>query len=324
MKKKFLCLYMILLSISCLCYSQKKLTTDLNRGCSFTNQVIITDNLYGFNPSPEALEIINKIVNELGLKVNFVIQAVSIDNACAVVDKGVRYIYYSENFIQSINLQAKTNWSGVFILAHEIGHHLNGHTLDTVNNAIIRKEYELEADEFAANILGRFGASLSEAQSAIQLAIAENQVAANYPPKIARMEAVAVGWQKGKNAFIKPVTDNESLVKDCIAKNTGDYYFKNTTQKRLRVRLYILRDPYDNVGPAVRLPNGQDLPVKRVIWNTITVAPGKTGYYQNITVGTWTMDVCEITPDKTYNPANYFRTDCIQIEKCVGKTYILK
>jgi len=323
MKSKYYAIIACLLCISCLCYAQKKIDIDVRKGCLFANKHVANDNLYGFQPSDEAMEIINKIVNELGLKVNFVIQAVNIDNACAVVDKGVRYIYYSESFIQHINLRTKTNWSGVFILAHEIGHHLNGHTLDTVHDATIRKQYELEADEFAANILGRFGASLTETQSAIRTAIAKNMDTVNYPPRSARMEAVAVGWEKGKKFFVHPATDDDGLVDDCVAYNTGDYYIKNTSSKWIKVMLYTPRKPGAADGPSVVLPDGKLLPAEKVEFS-ITVAPGKTGYFQDLDVGTWVADFREATPAGKYKDNGFYRTDNIQVERCKGKTYVFK
>ena len=42
--------------------------------------------------------------------------------------KGVRYILYDKGFMNS--LDSGDNWTNLFILAHEVGHHINGHSLD--------------------------------------------------------------------------------------------------------------------------------------------------------------------------------------------------
>ena len=49
----------------------------------------------------------------------------------AISLKGIRYIFYNREFMSEIN--SNTNyWSNMSILAHEIGHHINGHTTDAL------------------------------------------------------------------------------------------------------------------------------------------------------------------------------------------------
>lgn len=52
------------------------------------------------------------------------------------------------------------------ILAHEIGHHLLGHTISIGSS---NPQDELEADKFSGFVLYKMGASLNDAVQAIQL-----------------------------------------------------------------------------------------------------------------------------------------------------------
>ena len=51
--------------------------------------------------------------------------------------------------------QLTNNWANLFILAHEVGHHINGHTRDAALSTILdeitlekQRQEELEADKF--------------------------------------------------------------------------------------------------------------------------------------------------------------------------------
>ena len=69
-----------------------------------------------------------------------------------------RYIIYNSNFMKIANEISNNSWSSISILAHEIGHHLQGHTL---NNNGSRPAIELEADKFSGFVLGAVTAGRS-------------------------------------------------------------------------------------------------------------------------------------------------------------------
>jgi len=102
----------------------------------------------------------------------------------------------------SITNTTGTNWSSISILAHEIGHHLNGHTLGVGGS---RPDLELQADKFSGFVCARMGATLAEAQAAMKVA-ASSAGSSTHPPKSARLEAIAVGWNQEKSERPTPVT----------------------------------------------------------------------------------------------------------------------
>jgi hypothetical protein len=94
--------------------------------------------------------------------------------------------------MSSIVSATGNKWTAVSIMAHEIGHHLNGHTLDSETS---KPATELEADEFSGFVLQKMGASLPDAQAAMA-AIASLKGSHTHPPKNQRLSAIAAGWGK--------------------------------------------------------------------------------------------------------------------------------
>lgn len=141
--------------------------------------------------SDVAKEIIHSIVSSVGLKANFEIREAKISNAAAVNYKGKRFILYDAEFIDRIQNATQTDWAAVSILAHEIGHHLNGHTM--LGKASDNPALELEADEFSGFILRQMGASLKDAQKALRL-MSSVRESASHPARNARMAAIEKGY----------------------------------------------------------------------------------------------------------------------------------
>ena len=103
-----------------------------------------------------ATKIIDLILETVGLRASFEVKKANVPNAAAVVYQGKRYILYNPAFIAAMDKAAGTPWASVAVLAHEIGHHLNGHTLDGKGSL---PAIELEADEFSGFALRKMGAS---------------------------------------------------------------------------------------------------------------------------------------------------------------------
>lgn len=181
--------------------AQYELEVNLDNSCSYYGESI-TDQIYSFTSSQEAEEIVANILEVVGLKPNFEIKAGNVPNALATIQDGKRLILYSQNFILKMNSTTGTDWAGISILAHEIGHHLNGHTISGSGS---RPSLELEADEWSGFVLAKMGATLEEAQKAITTA-SSDRGSQTHPPKSARLEAIAVGWNKG-NKYRPATTD---------------------------------------------------------------------------------------------------------------------
>ncbi|MBI4930177.1 MAG: M48 family metalloprotease [Bacteroidetes bacterium] len=287
--------------------------------CSIDGKPFETE-IYSFSSSNEARDIVQNIMDKIGLKPNFKIKAANVPNASAVIEKGERYIYYNEGYIQGIKNTAKTNWAATFVLAHEIGHHLNGHTLDSIGS---RPPKELEADEFAGFALFKIGATLEQALSAVMTF--PEKACPTHPGRSARMQAVTVGWNKAKEENnskndsptipqTKKGNDSpEKENKNCETKNTGDYCFVNQTSQTIYVDLYDMDNEYNKFGSSIQVRTG-DGPV-------LTIQPNSSECIYQYPAKVWQYTV-KGTKALTYGLIT-IKSGNILIEKCQTKTITL-
>ena len=195
-----------------------------------------------FASNSEAEETVDNILRQVGLKRNFIVmECPNIENALAVnlpSDIGLlRYIIYDNKFLESVNSTTNTDWAAISILAHEIGHHLNGHSLDGTGS---RPSKELEADEFSGFVLYKLGATLANAQAAMRK-LQSDRGSSTHPAKAKRLSAIEKGWKEARalagGRTAGPVTpknkvDNTTLAKQIFEKGVNstssadkiDYY----------------------------------------------------------------------------------------------------
>lgn len=175
-----------------------KYSITVNGSCSYNGE-LTTNKLYGFTSDNQAQIALSKIMNYTGLPVNFKLMAADVDNACAVIQQKnsgdmLRYIMYNQQFMMQVEDLTKSHWAEISILAHEIGHHLSGHTLLLGGS---RPDLELEADRFSGFILYKMGGSLDEAQVAIKT-FSSDIVSSTHPAKKSRLVAITNGWLAAK------------------------------------------------------------------------------------------------------------------------------
>ncbi|MFZ1686474.1 MAG: hypothetical protein WAU70_03570 [Flavobacteriales bacterium] len=140
-----------------------------------------------------AKEAVHRIVRQSGLLPNFTVREdEQVPTAIAYIKGRERIIAYNPAFISSILDSSHTDWAAVSILAHEIAHHLLGHTLDP---EALHPGDELACDRYSGFILQRLGVPLEESLAAI--AVAGNvHGTRNHPPKHARSAAIQQGWEE--------------------------------------------------------------------------------------------------------------------------------
>ncbi|RZJ65999.1 MAG: membrane-binding protein [Flavobacterium sp.] len=183
--------------------------------------------------SDHAKNVINGVISVIGLKPNFEIREANVPNAAAVILDNKRYILYNGEFMDQISLASGTYWGGISILAHEIGHHLNGHTLDEGGS---RPATELESDEFSGFVLCKMGATLKEAQAAISIA-ASQKGSHTHPGRQQRLNAIANGWNNAKG-------QNGVATKTSVSRNNVEkpVLIRRQTQDQTAAEKYIAFD----------------------------------------------------------------------------------
>jgi hypothetical protein len=148
--------------------------------------------------APGNRDIIKEIIDVVGLQPRFQVQEADVENAAAIISGGQRYILYNRQFLAAVNNAVKTDWAAISILAHEIGHHLNGHTLSRGGS---NPSDELEADEFSGFVLRKMGASLAEAQAAISL-LSEERSSHSHPGRSIRLASISKGWNNADGQIV--------------------------------------------------------------------------------------------------------------------------
>ena len=148
-------------------------------------------NYLSFRSNQHAEEVVDQILRQVGLLRNFVVvECPNTENCFATVVDGQRYIVYDGAFMKRVENATHTDWSAISIVAHEIGHHLQGHTIDGKG---ARPQKELEADRFSGFVMQRLGASLDEALVAIKT-LGDDKATYSHPAKANRVEAIRLGW----------------------------------------------------------------------------------------------------------------------------------
>ncbi|MDA9360285.1 M48 family metalloprotease [Flavobacteriaceae bacterium] len=188
-----------------------------------------------FTSDLNAKNILDKILAEVGLEKNFtLISCDNINNALALTYNGDRYILYDKEFMDNINWKTN-NWSSILILAHEVGHHLNNHTLDVALFDILepktlanKRKQELEADKFAGFILARLGAPLDKIIEAISIASSDkDDSTSTHPSRTKRIASITEGFNSGYVKGESKVVFEQVDPKDC--NGDGLISFEETT-----------------------------------------------------------------------------------------------
>ncbi|GAB3990989.1 hypothetical protein GCM10028807_19660 [Spirosoma daeguense] len=147
-----------------------------------------------------AERVVDRILKPIGLMRNFkVIECSNTDNCFATVLKGQRYIVYDGAFMAQIDQDTETDWAAISIMAHEIGHHLQGHTIDGRGG---QPQKEIEADKFSGFVMHQLGASLEDASAAVR-ALGDEHATSTHPAKPARVEAIRKGWLEAESMYPK-------------------------------------------------------------------------------------------------------------------------
>ena len=141
-------------------------------------------------------QVVAEIMKYTGLPANFVVVEGQVPNAAAVIMAGPdkvprRVIAYNPSFMGDVIRATKANnLAPVSIMAHEIGHHLSGHTIVPGGS---QPPIELESDKFSGFVLYKMGAPLADAQRAIATLIPEAD-GETHPGRRKRLAAIANGW----------------------------------------------------------------------------------------------------------------------------------
>jgi hypothetical protein len=168
------------------------LTSSLFAGPVSRNTFIVTSADTTSITIPGIAEMLQDIINITGLQTNFRLKASDVMNIETSITRRKRMIYYNPAFIDYVNRCTGDKWGTYALLAHEIGHHQNGHTLHRSGST---PDLELEADEYAGFVLYKLGATLEQAQE-VMYYISNTRSSKTHPARKDRMSAIRHGWER--------------------------------------------------------------------------------------------------------------------------------
>ncbi len=153
---------------------------------------------FSFRSKETAEKAVDEIVRRSGLKRNFyVMECPNTDNCFAAIQGQTRLIVYDGSFMKKANDLSKSDWGALSILAHEIGHHLQGHTIIEGGSDPAK---ELEADEFSGFVMYQMGASLKDAQAAISK-LTSDYDGGTHPPRQKRLASIKKGFDNAQELY---------------------------------------------------------------------------------------------------------------------------
>jgi hypothetical protein len=155
-----------------------------------------TDTISSTTTVPDAQQLLADILRITGVQSNFELKQAKVLNLEATISHRKRYILYNPAYITQLNSISHTKWAAMVLIAHEVGHHLNGHTMHKGGSS---PELELEADEFAGFVMYKLGATLWQSQEVMQY-VAKPQATSTHPGRNDRLQAIAKGWNKAAAA----------------------------------------------------------------------------------------------------------------------------
>jgi hypothetical protein len=180
---------LLVLMLNCLQIgAQTVLNIPTQNRCSYSGTAW-EDELYRFDNNAQVEAWIKEILVAGNAEQNFKIVPTNVENIAAIVDNGQRYLLFSLDFIQ------KATAIEVYgALAHEIGHHVNGHFL----TADRRQIEESEADFFMGYVLFKLKTQVQFDKPRIEAFL---QKLPSATPFTERRETVFWGYDKADNSL---------------------------------------------------------------------------------------------------------------------------
>ena len=182
-----------------------------------------------FASNYDADEALDKILSVVGASKRFMLVSCdNINNALAYTsESGLRYILYDEEFMNSLS-SGNAYWSNMAILAHEVGHHINGHTLSEDLSLYESRLEELEADEFAGFVLSKLGADIEVVKEVFrEISTDGDDTYSSHPNTTRRLNAITKGYENAINngdiELKKLSSADEYFYRGYEAMGEGDY-----------------------------------------------------------------------------------------------------
>ena len=179
----------------------------------YVNLIYCLSGYTNYNDNINSSIVVDDILAKLNLKNTYFVTKVcsGINNAVAIKHNGIRYILLDVDWMESIKY-GRNDWFHLFVIGHEMAHHLLKHTETEATTIQISRKNELDADEFGGYILGLFGASKTDINTLLINFQENNDLNSTHPPKKDRDIAINKGFLSSKKSESNLLL--QSLTKD--------------------------------------------------------------------------------------------------------------
>jgi len=224
--------------------------------CNFSNEIFNTylclENYSGYSSSMRTQSIVSEILNKVGISdANFILKTCKdTKNATAVFWKNKRYIIIDEYYLDSLS-ENDQYWFYLFVLSHEIGHHLYGHMFERSSLEDSRNE-ELQADTFAGFMIKKFGGTPAQIKKALQSVSHPKLNNSTHPIFVDRLNAAHRGYSTAVEEDLK-ILDSYNVItkKEYIEHQRA----KKISKARVKASEYILNKLSSTLDEAIGLYN---------------------------------------------------------------------
>ncbi len=210
------------------------------------------ENYSGYKSSMKTQALVSEILKKTGISdANFILKTCNdTKNATALFWNNKRYIILDEYYLDSLNKNDQY-WFYLFVLSHEIGHHLYGHMFEKSNLEKSRNE-ELQADKFAGFIIRKFGGNVNHIKIALHSINHPKLNNTSHPILNDRL----IASYKGFNSAIEEEREVLNKYNIITEKEFIEYQkAKQIVNARLKGIDYILNNSNNNLDEAIKLYN---------------------------------------------------------------------
>lgn len=154
--------FLFLELLSACAFAQDPIPLDTSNRCVLSGS-FFGEELYSFRADPGVEAMIQRIMDASDRSRNFKVVNTNVVSVAAIVDGAERYLLYNSEFFAEHQRDTALRFA---LLAHEIGHLVNNHTL----SAKKRLREESDADRFVGQVMRDLDFSLNEALDIANLA----------------------------------------------------------------------------------------------------------------------------------------------------------
>jgi tetratricopeptide (TPR) repeat protein len=224
--------------------------------CNFSkedyNLLMCLENYSGYTSSIKSQSLVSEILKKVGIvDANFILKTCNDSkNATAVFWKNKRFIILDEYYLSSLSKNDQY-WFYLFVLSHEIGHHLYGHMFEKSNLEKSRNE-ELQADRFAGLMIRKFNGNINNIKNALQSINHPKLNNTSHPILTDRLNAAYLGYNSA-------IEEEEKVLKKYNVITEKEYLIFQKTKQIANARLkgfdYSLNNTNNNLDEAIKLYN---------------------------------------------------------------------